>query len=222
MLDKALEAHDKAVQIEDETSADISVEDVTKRARRRAVLGDQKEQTLKDTIDVLSTTWKTWTLVAGIGATGIISSIAIAAAAPALALLGPAGLALLVSAGGGTIYGKWKLSKQRNKRRQEIRDDLPDYAQRVINSYQAQADEFIKSRIGVLLERIDNEIERLNSSIGSLEQRLLTGEYADRAARLRTLNRLTQRCADINIQINNFYKAAASLQPSVGSILRPI
>ena len=43
-------------------------------------------------------------------------------------------------------------------------------------SFYSQADEFIDSRVGFLVEIVDNEIDSLSNSINSLEQRLKTGE----------------------------------------------
>jgi len=221
LLDSAQSAHDEALKEgEEETEADIMAAEVEKRVNNKADEENKKEQTLKDTLEVMSTTWKTWTFVAGLGATGIVSSAAAAASTPLLAALGPIGWGILASAGVGALYGRWKLGQHRNKRKEAMLNDLPEYSQRVINSYQGQADEFIKNRVGVLLEVVDNKIERLDNSINSLEQRLLTGEYRDRDKRIETLKRLTQQCVEYDSQINEFYKTAASLQPSVNNIIQ--
>jgi hypothetical protein len=148
-----------------------------------------------------------------------VSSAAAAASTPLLAALGPIGWGILASAGVGALYGRWKLAQHRNKRKEAMLNDLPDYSQRVINSYQNQADEYIKKRVGSLLEVVDNHIERLDNSINSLEQRLLTGEYRDRDRRIENLKRLTQQCLDVDTNISEFYKTVASLQPGVSAIL---
>ena len=148
------------------------------------------------------------------------SSAAAAASTPILAALGPIGWGILATAGVGALYGRWKLAQHRNKRKEAMLNDLPEYSQRVINSYQGQADEFIKNRVGTLLEVVDNQIERLDNSINSLEQRLLTGEYRDRDRRIENLKRLTQQCIEIDNRINEFYRTAASLQPSVNNIIQ--
>ena len=220
LLDSAQAAHDEAVKEEEETEADIMAAEVEKRVIKKNEEDNKKEQTLKDTLDVMSTTWKTWTFVAGLGATGIVSSAAAAASTPILAALGPIGWGILATAGVGALYGRWKLAQHRNKRKEAMLNDLPEYSQRVINSYQGQADEFIKNRVGTLLEVVDNQIERLDNSINSLEQRLLTGEYRDRDRRIENLKRLTQQCIEIDNRINEFYRTAASLQPSVNNIIQ--
>ena len=220
LLDSAQAAHDEAVKEEEETEADIMAAEVEKRVIKKNEEDNKKEQTLKDTLDVMSTTWKTWTFVAGLGATGIVSSAAAAASTPILAALGPIGWGILATAGVGALYGRWKLAQHRNKRKEAMLNDLPEYSQRVINSYQGQADEFIKNRVGTLLEVVDNQIERLDNSINSLEQRLLTGEYRDRDRRIENLKRLTQQCVEIDNRINEFYRTAASLQPSVNNIIQ--
>ena len=220
LLDSAQAAHDEAVKEEEETEADIMAAEVEKRVIKKNEEDNKKEQTLKDTLDVMSTTWKTWTFVAGLGATGIVSSAAAAASTPILAALGPIGWGILATAGVGALYGRWKLAQHRNKRKEAMLNDLPEYSQRVINSYQGQADEFIKNRVGTLLEVVDNQIERLDNSINSLEQRLLTGEYRDRDRRIENLKRLTQQCIEIDNRINEFYRTSASLQPSVNNIIQ--
>jgi hypothetical protein len=218
LLDTAQSARDEAMK-DDETEADIMAADVEKKVSKKDYDENPKEKTLQDAIDVMSTTWKTWTFIAGVGATGVVSSAAAAAAAPALAALGPIGWGILAAAAAGAVFGRWKLSQHRDKRREAMLSDFPEYSQRVISSYEIQANDFIKSRIGVLLEVVDNHIERLNSSISSLEQRLLTGEYVDRNKRLEVLKRITQRCLKIDSQINEFYSAAADFQPGVNAIV---
>ncbi|MDP1615636.1 MAG: dynamin family protein [Methylococcales bacterium] len=219
LLEQAQSAHDEAIKEDEETEADIMAAEVEKRVGKKPRDENQKEQTLKDTIEVMATTWKTWTFVAGLGATGIVSSAAAAASTPILAALGPIGWGILATAGVGALYARWKLTQDRNERKEEMLNDLPDYSQRVINSYQVQANEFITTRVDVLLEIVDDDIARLDSSINSLEQRLLTGEYLDRDRRIETLKRLTQQCIEIDHQINNYYKSTADIQPNVNNIL---
>lgn len=218
LFERATLAHFEAVteELEGGKGADISSSEIERRAKSQ--YEDHKVQTLKDTLEVLSTTWKTWTVVAGVGATGIISSIAAAAAAPTLAVLGPIGFAILATAGIGAAYGKWKLSQQRQKRQEELLIDLPIYSRRVVSSYRDQASEFVRIRIGLLMEAIDNEIDRLSGSINSLEQRLVTGEYVNRTKRLETLNQLSLEAGKINSQIGALYSSAAALQPAVSTI----
>lgn len=215
LLNKAQAAHDQIVRDEQDTEADIMLAKVEERVIRK-VGEDKKEQTLKDTLDVMSTTWKTWTFVAGLGAAGIVSSSA--AASPLLVALGPVGWGILATAGVGAMYRRWKLTQHRNTRRQEMLEDIPEYSQRVINSYQNQAEEFIKNRVGNLLEVIDNKIEQLGSSINSLEQRLMTGEYRNRARRIEDLSQILRQCLELNSHINDFYKTIASLNPNIGML----
>lgn len=210
----ATEQHKIMRQDEDEDEADIS--DAKPEDRLKSGYSDAAAETFKATLDVISTTWKTWTVVAGLGATGLIGSTF-----PALAAIGvsTAGWGLLATAVVGAAYGKWKLSRQRQERRELMTREIPEYSQRVVNSYQAQADEFVKSRIGLLLEAVDDEIDRISNSINSLEQRLLTGEYVDRNKRLETLGRLTRQCSETESLVNKFYREASSIQPGVSVIL---
>lgn len=218
LFQRATVAHIAAVteEMEGDEKGNISSSDIEKRAR--TPYENHKPETLKDTLEVLSTTWKTWTVIAGVGATGIISSITAAAAAPTLVVLGPIGFAVLATAGIGALYGKWKLSQQLHGRQEEMLSDLPYYSRRVVNSYRDQTSECVRIRIGLLMEKVDNEIDRLTGSITSLEQRLVTGEYINRANRLKTLNHLSQEAAKINSQIGELYSNAATLQPSVSTI----
>ncbi len=208
-------------QYEERDETDTNLADAEKRSIRMENETNQREKAAKDTIDVISKAWKFLTVLGGLGTTaGIASTVSASAATiPILGALGPVGLALLATASAGVIYNHWKLGQHRDERRREILDDLPKHAQRAINSYRVQADEFIKARIGLMLEAMDNQIERLNNSIESLEQRLLTGEYLDRERRLERLSRLEKQCAELDAEINEFYQTAAKLQPAVTELL---
>lgn len=197
--------------------ADIAALEIAERLRTE--YGDHRPETLQEAIDVMSTTWKTWSIVAGLGATGVISSIATAATAPALAVLGPVGWGILASAAIGAGFGKWRLKQKTIDRRKEMIDYLPEYSQLIVSSYQHQSEEFIQSRIGMLLEMLDSEIERLSDSINSLEQRLLTGEYVNRGQRLTNLERLMQQSSDADRKIKKLYVMASEIQPHVSLLL---
>jgi hypothetical protein len=145
----------------------------------------------------------------------------ISSAIPALAVVGlsTAGVGLIATAAVGGIYRKWKLSKDRKERAEVMLREFPEYSQQVVNSYHNQAEEFIKKRVGLLIEVIDNEIDRLTNSISSLEQRLLTGEYVDRKQRLTILRRLAEQCAETEATVGEFYETVSSLQPGLSAIL---
>jgi hypothetical protein len=179
---------------------------------------DPRPQTVRETLDVLSRAWQTWSVVAGLGATGIVSSVATAAAAPALALLGPIGWGLLASAAIGAGYGKVRLKQQLRERRQQMLDEISVYAHEVVTEYRNQINEIISQRIGLLLESLDNEIARLDDQIHSLKQRLLTGEYINREQRIWTLERLLEQCSETEMMIGRFYQMATNIQPNVAAI----
>jgi hypothetical protein len=204
---------------EEEAETDLS--DAEQPSIRVGNETEQRERAAKDAIEVMSKTWKLLTFMGTVGATtGIASSVpASVAAIPILGSLGPVGWAFLAAASVGVAYSRWKLHQHRNERREAMLNDLPDYAHRAVSSYRVQADEIIRGRIGLLLEAVDNQVERLNNSIESLEQRLLTGEYLDRERRLERLSRLERQCVEIDGEINSFYREAAKLQPAVTDLV---
>ena len=167
---------------------------------------DMRTKTFKDTFDLVSKTWGTWTVLAGFGAATSVPQV--------VALLGlgstPVGLGILATSLIGGAYGRYKLIKERNKRREMMIAEFPEYAEKIVSNYRIQADEFINSRVGFLVEIIDNEIDGVSNSIESLEERLKTGEYVDMSKRLEKLDALIQKCQEVNGQIDKFYTSVAS------------
>ncbi len=175
--------------------------------------------TLKDTFEVLSKAWQTYAFVASVG--GASAAGAVITASPALAALGPVGWTLLASAViGGSVAG-WRLQQQRNERRNAMINDFPQYARGVVENYRLQANEFINLRIGQIIEFIDNEIERVSSSIDVLEQRQFSGEYLNSEKRLKVLADLVNRCSNAERLIFQQYNEAVKVQPQIISLISP-
>lgn len=211
LLDTALEAHDQAMKEADNADerekadiAKVRVED-----RLRATFDSASEKTLRETLEVLSTAWQTWSLIAGIGASGVVSAAALAP----MALIGPIGWALIATAAIGAGFGKWKLTERLKERRKVLVQEIPTYSQKVVLAYQQQAQQFLEMHNGHLVEILDQEITRLSDSISTLEQRLLTGEYTDRERRLGTLLRLSNQTKEIEKHIEHFLGVATALRP---------
>ena len=204
LLEKALTARREATEENAEEEVDLTAAKVEERLVSK--YEDMKAKTYKDTFDLMSKTWGTWTALAGLGA---------ATSAPqVVALLGlgstPFGWTILAASLIGGAYGRYRLIKQRDERREMMMAEFPKYAQTIVSEYRIQADEYVNSRVGFLVEIIDNEIDSLSNSIESLEQRLKTGEYVNMRKRLENLESLIQRCQAVNAQIDKFYASVAN------------
>jgi hypothetical protein len=213
LLEEALTAQQKAVEENSKEEVDITAAKVEERLASK--YEDMKTKTFKDTIDLMSKTWGTWTVLAGVGAATSLPQV--------VALLGvgstPVGLGILATALIGSAYGRYKLVKQRDERREMMMTEFPEYAQKIVREYRVQADEFINSRVGFLVEIIDNEIDALSNSIDSLEQRLKEGEYLNKNKRLENLDSLIQRCREVNAQIDEFYASVANTRTDMQNAL---
>ena len=200
---------------EDDTEDSAELDDLDVADRLPSRYPDPRPETVREAIDLLSTSWKTWSVVATAGASTIASSAAVAATVPAMTVLGPIGWGLMVSALFGTAYGMWRNSHKLNDRRQQMIIDLRDYAELAVGVYRDEAHRFVNKRVALATEFIDQEIDRLNVSIHTIEQKLLTGEYIDRDRRLAVLERLRDQCDQANDLILDFYGLASRIQPDV-------
>ena len=214
LLEEALTARREAIE-ENSEGEEVDITAAKVEERFASKYEDMRTKTFKDTIDLMSTTWGTWTVLAGVGAATSVPQV--------VALLGlgstPVGLGILVTALIGGVFGRYRLVKQRNERREMMMTEFPEYAQKIVREYRIQADEFINSRVGFLIERIDNEIDSLSNSIDSLEQRLEAGEYLHQYKRLENLDDLLQRCQEVNTQIDEFYASVSNTRTDVRDVL---
>lgn len=173
LLEEALTARREAIEENSEEEVDITVAKVEERLASKYV--DITTKTFKDTLDLMSKTWGAWTVLAGVGAATALPQV--------VAFLGlgstPIGWGILATSLVGGAYSRYKLVKERNERREMMMKEFPEYAKKIVHEYRIQADEFINSRVGFLVEIIDNEIDGLSNSIDSLEQRLKAGEYVN-------------------------------------------
>ena len=215
LLEEALAAKQKTIEKnnENDEEADITASNVERSLMSK--YKDTRRQVFKDTFDLMTKTWGAWTVVAGVGAIGSVPQV--------VALLGlgstPVGWGILATAVIGATYGRYKLVKQRDERRDLMLEEFNEYAHKIVRAYRTQADEFVDSRVGFLVEIIDNEIDRLSNSIDSLEQRLKTGDYISQGKRLEDLDALIRRSQRMHIQIDEFYTLVANTNTSTTSIL---
>ncbi|NER00128.1 MAG: hypothetical protein F6K30_26090 [Cyanothece sp. SIO2G6] len=212
LLTEALVAKQEAQGSDSDGEADITEAKVEERLITRYV--DERAEAFKDTFDLMSKTWGAWTIVAGLGA-------AVSSVPQVIALLGvsstPVGLGLLATALIGASYNHHKLSKQLNERREMMIAEFPEYAQKIVKEYRIQAEEIVNSRIGFLIEIIDNEIDSLSNSISLLEQRLGTDESLDRGRRLEKLADLIQECQEVDNKIKELCSSAENIQTNIAT-----
>jgi hypothetical protein len=166
----------------------------------KIALIDRKQnnvQTTKDTIDVAA---KAWPVIGGLGVGGVLYSLL----GTGLAALGPIGWAFIATASLTGFFARWRVSQQRDERRQEMITHLDKLSQDAVIAYQNQARQVVATYIGNLAKVIDDEIETATQTIKTLEQRLVTQENINRSSRLSKLRELIKKTAVINGDINLF------------------
>ncbi len=89
--------------------------------------------------------------------------------------------------------------------------------------YASQAGEYIRGRIGILLEVVDDQVERLNNSTGRWEQRLPQAEntWIAKATSRKASAYRSAKCVAVETEINDFYREAARLQFGVAGLIDP-
>lgn len=215
LLTTSLMAQQSATKEEEELEADLAA--IIPKVKSSDSEGVKVKAAIA-TFDVLSKTWQTYAVVAGVGGIGAAAS-SLVVTYPILATVGPVGWALLASAVIGGTFAQWKTKQQLKERREMMIREIQSYAREMVEMYRIQASEFIELRIGQIIEEIDNEIDRVSSSILSIEQRQTTGVYINSEKRLVALVSLLDRCSTTDKSISQQLAEVTKVQSSNSSLV---
>jgi hypothetical protein len=194
---RALDLLGRALEIRTERTM-LDTRGTHDRARSSQTRGSQ---IFRETLDVAT---NAWTLLTTIGAGGLITS-----ATAGLVTLTPLGLAVILTAMLTGWFASWRKADARERRRQQMIEELGQRAKETVTAYRDRACDFLKAYIGNVMSAIDGEIRANNKAIDTLTRRITSPEYGKQKERLLRVKELHERAMTIKSDISGFHRVAS-------------